>query len=554
MSRLSVICLMILLKLFIIAPNTASACIGPSYGLGSFLDNLESFSTIVTGRIITVNDSGTNAILEVDQILKGDVNSNRIVLMRNTIHDIESYRTGRDVVRPCTGMAPPVPTGARFVAGLRQARYGYYDATIIPENTNGFFELERLPEDRISRSYEETIAYLSERLQVTSRPSQPGPAPRPVAIHLFTDVEEHVIPLHSLETVRPIQEILCVAPVSTIGLLSNCTESLYAPNNIDNVSLFAEGTTTKGFTSFSFPFRYAVAGDSATFSSNSDLLTVWRSQELRIYATPRQFRFANYPSDRLDLLTTLSFTDDDLLFSGAGVWHPNGRIFAFSSQTGIWFWDVLTPDSQPVLFMAADEHPLLVRHFSPGGNYLAVEENSVRYHLDIHSFHEYPDGEFSPDDELLAAYDTQANGLADLQIYRVLPTFEPILVFQEPDPEIWDEFTLVPYTYAISQFEWISNNDLLFAACGSGYPPYTRETEFGADWCKVGRITFRVESTWIDGFQFDYDPVTESLITLLDGNRVNLNGEILDFSLTINEPIIRVELEPLIDLHHRNFE
>jgi hypothetical protein len=547
-----VVCLLILLHQSLIVPGTTFACQGIP-GAESFLLNLESYSTVIAGRILTVSNDRINAILEVDQILKGEVSSNRIVLMRNSIADIESYRAGRGLARPCQSMKQDLPTGVRFIASLYRGQSGYYDGVIIPENADGLFTLQPSPETQISRSYEETISYLSEILQRMPNASQPGPSPRPVIIHLFTTTEEYMVPLDNLEPIPSIQEILCVIPISTIGLLSNCTTSFYAPNQIDYVSLFSEGVTTTAFT-VEYPFRYSVAGDSAAFSTNSDLLAVWRGQELRIYATLMQFQFAKHSYRDLNLLVTQSLAADEPLIPGAGAWHPNGRIFAFSSQSGIWFWDALQTDSQPALFMAAEQYPLLVRHFSLAGNYLVVEANSERYHIDIHSLHEYPDGEFSPNDHLLAAYDTQAVNLTELQIYRVLPNFEPLLTFQQPDPEIWDAFTVVPYTYDISEFEWISNNDLLLTACGTGYPPSIHDPDFEGDWCKVGRITFGVGSQWIDGFQFDYDPITESLITLLDGNKVNLNGEILDFSHSIREPIIRVQIEPVIHLHYQNFD
>lgn len=182
--------------------------------------------------------------------------------------------------------------------------------------------------------------------------------------------------------------------------------------------------------------------------------------------------------------------------------------------------------------------PVVVHNFSPAGNYLAVEMGARRYYIDIHTLQEYPDGYFSPNDRLLAAYNTQVDTFTDLHIYSVLPYLRPF----------WDG----SYSLSISQFEWISTNGLVLAACGEGQLPYRNQQEFEGPWCKVQHLVLGVSEEWIDGNLFDYDPITESLVILQnDDNQVILNG--ISLNIDINEPILDVEIEPLIDLSFRRF-
>ena len=100
----------------------------------------------------------------------------------------------------------------------------------------------------------------------------------------------------------------------------------------------------------------------------------------------------------------------------------------------------------------------------------------------------------------------------------------------------------------ISQFEWVSGHEWVLAACGEGRISYAPTDNFTGNWCKIERAVYGVESEWIDGIMFDYDPVTESLAILQEDNRIYINGEIIDLSASIDEPIIEIAIEPVIDL------
>src|SRR6185312_13637725 len=134
---------------------------------------------------------------------------------------------------------------------------------------------------------------------------------------------------------------------------------------IDTVTFFPSGSDPQRNPAMDH-FRSAIEGETGVFSPNSELITAWEGQELHIYATGMQRGVTGASNDGMAEIVTFDFDADDPLFPGAGAWSSNGRTFAFSAQSGVWLWDALTPDSQPTLFLAVADEPIIVRIFSPG--------------------------------------------------------------------------------------------------------------------------------------------------------------------------------------------
>ena len=524
-------CLILSVSFMAIPQNKAIECIEPSVGFGPFLLNLGHYTTVVTGQISSVSDSGVNAILQIDQVLKGELHSDKLLLVRNSVQDIESYFEGRGVVRPCEVMAPPLPEGRRFMASLYRSGSGYFDGAIIPENDDGFFILEDSPKDQIARTYEESVAFLAEQLDVVPTSIQPGPNPRMVKIHLFTDTEEYVISADKTEPVKLPQSPECTVPLEIVP--EACISHIIAPNGIDTVSVFPVGSGAEGYSGSYALINHTVEGNAAVFSPDSQLVTVWREGELRVFAVPNRLGLSTKGTYQLQLVRSLEVEN---LMMGAGSWSPNGRDFAFTNEAGVWLWDALTPDSHPTRLIPNDNGSALVRHFSPNGNYLALEHNGTRFHIDIRTLQQYPDGLFSDNDRLLAAYDTTTEPAA-LQIYAVLPSLEPLIEGVLP---------------TITQFEWIGNEAFIFASCDDGQSGFRLRNVSYDSPCGVSRLQFGVGGSRNRGRQFDYDPHTNSLVALMDDNTITLNGEILDLSSIIDEPIRRVGISPLIDLRYQD--
>ncbi|MBC7812995.1 MAG: hypothetical protein H7175_17695 [Burkholderiales bacterium] len=540
MRQLIIGCIYLLFGLSLARIDSAQACSGsPPIDYWAFEYVLSEFNVVAVGRINTISDSGINAVLRVDQYLKGNVDDEYLMFVRNSPTSIYLANTGRSLQVMCDELGLRLPAGRRFVAGLWRNDRGTYSGTLIPENSDGLFSI-RNPDDptqSLTLSYDELIDFAAERLNETPHTPRSRTIPRPVAVRLTTaSGNSYLLPANDESLVETPVPRAC-HPYSG----DDCIGHITAPNGIDRVYFYAIGTGPAGHSFSDYRYQYIFQGEAGVFSAQSDLLTVRSGQQLEVYATASQDSFETH-YDEIRLLNSFTVGADDPLLPGAGAWHPNGRTFAFSTQSGVWLWDALSTNSTPILLLPANGATIRVRHFSPVGNYLALESDSRRYNVDIATLQEYPDGLFSPDDRILAQYDTAVTGLTPLRLYGLLPEFTVI------DP--WSV-----YTPDISQFEWIDSAHIAYAACGHPINGPEAPEGFEQAWCKVFRSDFDYydQTNWVDGIAFDYDPTTRSLLTLVDANTITVNGEVIDLDEQTVGEIVSVELEPLIDLDYRNF-
>jgi WD40 repeat protein len=317
-----------------------------------------------------------------------------------------------------------------------------------------------------------------------------------------------------------------------------------APNGVDTAYFYPIGSGVESILNDDLRYTPVFEGQTGVFSVNSDLIAVWSDQTLRIFTTASQEGFSTqslYQSARLPVSYTAP--SEDTLLTGAGAWSPNGRTFAFSTQSGVWLWDALTPDAQPARLLTADDEPIRVLHFSPLGNYLALETPARQYHVDIVALETYPDGLFSPDDRMMAEYDTRAAGLTPMRLYTMRPVFEPLTGWQN-------------YTMDVSQVEWITSTNYIVAACGEAILDPEIPSGFDQPWCKVWSRAVGIYTgfgEYIDGTAFDYDPMTRSLAVLAGGDSITLNGETFNFAGQLNSDIAHIKVIPLIDLDYRHW-
>jgi hypothetical protein len=493
---------------------------------------LTQYPSIVAGQITTASNSTINAVLHVDQVLMGDKPSEFILFSRNSPLYLADTQRG---LPACETYGLPLSSGRRFIAGLWHGGDGRYDGTLIMETADGVF-LVRDPDDAqntLTFEYDALIDYITHRLNI--KPTKPYSKikTRAVALELSTESgETYLLPADRDTLIKPVNQTQCG--------FDNPSRCMWAPNGIDTVTFAPLGSNPQRHIRPDY-YNATLEGEIAVFSQHSELIMVWAGQELHLYVTAVQWGIAGASNNGVTDIKTFVFNADDPLIPGAGAWSPNGRTFAFSSQSGVWLWDALTPDSEPTLLLATPDEPILVHHYSPAGNYLALATSSRRYHIDITTRHEYPDGLFSPDDRVLAAYDTTSVGLTPLSLYRVLPELEAVW---------WN------YSPTISQFEWINRTTYLYAACGD---PILNNPDgppgFDHPWCKVSKDTLTLYDSpiWTDGILFDYDPITSSLATLIDGDTITVNGEIIELEGQTDSPIVGIELIPLIDLDYRNY-
>jgi hypothetical protein len=541
MKSLTLVCVVLLIGVSLAHVGIVEACSGSSYELGPFGRFLtqDYNNDIIGGQIYALSDSGINAVFQIDQVIQGDKVPEFLLFYQDRPNVIVHERG----LGGCQyKFSPRLPAGRRFIGRLGQWEYGgVYGGTIFIENEDGLFVIDNpdKPAETLSFTYDEIIDFAAQRLNSTPHAPQKTDKPRPVLTLLTTESgDRYVVPVHQSTATK-------VTDTSGLGIgcgysnppLPTC---LRAPNGIDTVTLTPIGTDPQRNSAPDY-YNSQIEGTAGAFSESSELITVWAGQKLNVYATGVQPGITGSLYGLSDL-SELNFNPDDPLIAGAGAWSPNGRTFAFSSQSGIWLWDALIPGSQPTLFQATPNQPILVRHFSSAGNYLALSMREHRYYVDLATKKEYPDGLFSPDDRILAVYDPSGDTLFTL--YRVLPEMEPL----------WDSSYFPQVT---SQFEWIDRNTYLYAACGEPMPQYRDflPPAFMEPWCQVQKSYLNAyqEQEWIAGILFDYDPITHSLATLIDGDTITVNGETIELAGQTDSPIVAIELIPLIDMDYRNF-
>lgn len=533
------IAVLVLLALAFSAHGPVQACSGGSPPGAFPVDYLlSSYDTIVAGGVRSLSESRINAVLGVEYHLRGAGDDALLVLANEPAAYIALVADGRPYPTRCSYLDAPVESDRPFVGGVRRHDDGTYSGILLSANAEDIFSIRELdrPDETLTFSYEEMIDYIAQQVGAPPHIPQRRVLPRAASLRLTTQAGNiYVLPVDQNSLARidtnAYTELICSWQIG-----ETCTNRIIAPSGVDAAFFYPIGSGVESLVVQDMNYYPSFEAYTGVFSHDSDLIAVWGSSEVRVFATASQMALGISAAVGPTLLRTFVADMNDPLITGAGAWSPNGRTFAFSTASGVWTWDALSPEAEPVRLLTAADLPIRVRHFSPAGNYLALETDERRYHVDLLSLQEYPDGLFSPDDRLLVAYDTAVEGSTPLSMYTVLPQLT--LLWGGSD-----------FYSRVSQFEWVDRVGYLYAACGD--PIYEPEfmPDFDHPWCKVYTDQFG----YIDGTSFDYDPVTRSLAVLDEGNIVTVNGETFDFSEQVDEAIIRVELESLIDLDYRRF-
>ncbi len=546
MRYLTLLCCAFAFGLMFTNTNQVHACSGglpmEYWGLGHILTHPSETMIIAAGQVKTVSDSRRNAVLRVEKVIKGNLPNEFIVFTSDEPAVIDfALEEGRGHPARCDRLGFPIDSGEKFIAGLWRLPSGNYNGAVITENSEGLFHTFT-SEDymaNIELNYEDMIAFFAETLEATPSIPQDHTMPRAAALRLHTESGDIFnLPIDEIapDTSPSLSYQHCEAPCVTIE----------APNGIDTAMFFPVESTMTEQNTIDERFRPIMVGDVGIFSTRSDLLAVWVGQELQIYFTASQVSAQS--SDEPLLVSSYIFEDEYPLLPGSGAWSPDGRTFAFSTDAGVWLWDALVPNAEPTMLISTPDNAIHVRHFSPQGNYLALESVAERYNIDIRTLQEYPDGLFSTDDRILAAYDTTATELTPLVLHKMLPEFTPLGPWQN-------------YSTMISQFEWINSFRYIYAACGEATHEPEMPPGFDKPWCKVQKSSIErpfwsevsFPSIWVDGILFDYDPVTDSLATIVDDYTITINGEIIELEGKLESPVINIELIPVIDLDYQSF-
>lgn len=538
-------CIALLLTFTFVVVNPAQACSGSGYfprGTFPISDFLRDWGDnappriIAVGRVQTAGDSSINVVLHVDYYLENPQADGKVLFFQDsliTIHN--SLVEGRTYPVRCGSLGYRIEEGRLFIARLvhREDLGSYWGIVMAADEDDLFrFPTQYNRDDVETFTMAGLIDYMVE--QIGDEPVAPERyvSPRPVIVDVMTQSGDwYTLPVNQASLVQ--SESPDTLYCDLYGT-NSCTLVVEAPNGLDQVSFYPVGSGAEENNTIDNLYTFQLEGEAGVYSSDSVLFTAWTGNQLRVFVTSARRAFSVGSGYGMEQLTSFTSAPDNPLIAGAGAWSPNGRTFAFSMESGVWLWDALTPDAQPELLLTASDEAIRVRHYSPLGNYLALESGTRRYHLDIASGEEYPDGVFSPDDRRLIAYDTNAEGMRPYTRYLMRPTFTQ---------SSWDRDRL-------SQFEWLTPHEYIYAGCGD--PIYGHDLDgFEEPWCKVIWYSNRFDDVfWVDGTAFDYEPITESLGVVVDADTLWVNGEIIELSGLIDGDIVRVELTPLIDLKH----
>lgn len=173
------------------------------------------------------------------------------------------------------------------------------------------------------------------------------------------------------------------------------------------------------------------------YSPTSEAIAIWEDGKIEI-------RDAHHVINEV-LLDASSIAHPDY-----AIWHPNGQLLAYTDRSGLWLWDVYNSASEPTLLIPSQVNSIPIpQQFSPLGTYLSVEIDNQINHINILTEQHLPDGLFSPDEQLLLAYDTQSDVPTNLSLCVV----DTMVCDTEGDAEI------------LADAVWINNTQYMFNQC-----------------------------------------------------------------------------------------
>jgi hypothetical protein len=530
----------------------AAACSGFYYVPPPFRELIRGAGTIVLGSTVELDDAGRNGIFEVQSYLKGG-GAERILLALKSPNEILAGEELRSVGN--CGFGPPATPaiGQPSILLLDVNQDGSYRAHSYTYGFHTQTEHEQIfpipfysfQDTVVMRdfTFDELQHYIQQvvgRFPTLPQATLPPPVTAPLII--TTDRgENYLLPvnggnpvlLYPDELQHYIRPAGCSAPPCYA----------YSPNGLDQVLLMA----TPPPEDLPNPITLIrLQADAVLFSPTSDAIAVWKGNLLELYALhyprlgfgPATTNFV-FGFELVNQMTINQYTSYGRIQAGRAAWTPDGRMLAFTDGEGLWLWDAFMLGSIPRLLSPSPglifpKDVLYARYFSPLGRYLAVETEEERYTLDIISRQRLPDGIISSDDRTLLAFDTTAE------------TFMPVIYQLAPPREIG--VIQIHALIAMRQVEWLDNDSFMFLGDYEGWVSYANDDERFMSWRGVSTTITAWPSGGstgsIYGDAFDYDPITDSLATIIDETRITLNGTEYDFEPYIDSPIVDIQWLP----------
>jgi hypothetical protein len=565
-TRLALLVLAVFALLLTDAPE-AAACSGgdPRFEtLDLQLVRLSNFDNamIVVGSVVNIDDSRYSGIIRVEQYLFGHGGEYLLIANETVVQQIHNERDRFWLeCRPPLQLPPLYQTKIFFL--IPNGNGSYYSENLYPfaqsQNTATFTTSNQSSVDnteiRETTSFNlETISgYISHFFGQS--PSQPQVRPYPnvaPAMVRTRNGNHYLLPVDG-GTPVPIPPERLLEYTRPPGCATPPCDAI-SPNGLDVVALGTIDVQTYNDVpaywsdGANFVSLHEAYGTAVLVSPTSDTFALWQEERLAVYALyypDLGFTDATRPYDPPTLVNEVVLSSQrppiitQQFSPGAAAWTPDGRMLAYTDSNGLWLWDAFTEGVSRRLIVPrlnnSDDPLPYARHFSSGGRYLAVQQGERRYTLDVINLDEYPDGIVSPDERRLLAFDTRSS------------SFDPILYYLSRQGRARD----VTNTWIsnLRQVEWDGNYRFLHAICYEAGFYYVDETEreWRDTWCQVSSTTLdrsRSSELKAEGYAFDYDPVTDSLATIIDKTRITLNGIEYDLEPYIDSPIVDIQWLP----------
>jgi hypothetical protein len=545
----------LLLLLLLLAPggeDVARAC-SPNAG-PSIVETLERQDILVQGRVLQTDARGWSALVEVQQYFKGK-GPQYLVVRQNDFIDSHLSRERGDLRCSDPGehffeaeQILYLPLTQHELTGTYYLDRYIFDA-MNNRNTRYWWVDEGWAGVLDEASLMNLIVALTGQVPASPKAqSSPLQMMNPLLVH--TDNGGlYVLPIDTLKVhklfkgVEAVQfggsqypvflgqgEIFTLVPSSfyriEMGLFEDALLSFPRLPGMDCLRQVCAAFSPRGlnFLHFSEPnlLNTAFPGQAFLFSPLDSWVAIWNGDQLEVW--PRSLVGSR------DYIKSKSFTSaPDML--GRGAWSPNERWLAYSDAAGLWLWDVQT-DSPPRLLLAPDEnaHIPYARQFSPLGTYLAITWGEQNYHLDISTGRLLRDGQFSPDEQLLAAYSQIEDGTWELRVYTDFG--------EGSEPR----FQLCPSSAApVRPFYWVASNIVCLTE------------EDGQVGLRFGSPSYYEAMFYGSVRAFDYDPGFELWAMVKAEARVELHGENffmeLDLGDQLDSPIQAIYWYPNLYYH-----
>jgi len=535
-------------------PSDVYACSGG--GTDNIQNLLERTDYVVKADVIAVDDVRQNATLSVDSYLFGGSGPEYLVFVQ-TDPVIVTRMTEGDPHGACNFFQPELHPGLTAYFFLTRRADGVYlsttqwndpnyyafpDAettiTFYSQGDDGYVDHVLTEADFVSFVTEFGASTMTE-------PDSSSSFPRLAPLKITTDTgTQYMLPVDSAIPVEATEDFLREMTIAVMFYDSTGWHERYfydsvcpgdgctqvSPDGINRAVHRGDEITW---------FGGSASGRAFQFSSTGDAIAIWHEDRVEFYTLGWKKRDQPFREVLLLNSVILAGNTDDLPYEGA--WSPDGRIFSYSDADGLWSLDVYNPAAEPVRLLATEEGVIpLALAYSPLGRYLQVQQGSERYFLDTVSGEVHPDGLVSPDDQILLAFDTQADEfepevcyLAPVRPCETIPS--RVLYPSGGEPRAFTEYTQARWRNRFSFIVTICNRDDL-------------------EDCVINRFDNRGRhGQWYDGnhfpsegegIMFAYFAPNDTLAIVEDSAIVRVNGEAFDFTAVLDGDIVDLEWLP----------